>query len=130
MMNALALFKFLLCPPLAPISRLPSHPSHSPLRPPHTAIQTFNANKVYIATYNAETAKGLHTETLGVGPWADLTNEEYIAQVLPTKYTVTHDDTPLLKPTSNAAVDWRTKGAVTPVKNQQQVRQSNTVKGG
>ena len=65
-----------------------------------------------------ETAQGKHTETLGIGPWADLTNAEYRKTLSP--YTITDDEAPLLKPASNAALDWRSKGAVTAVKNQQQ----------
>ena len=40
-------------------------------------MQTYAANKAYIAKHNAEADAGLHTFRLGVNKYADMTNEEF-----------------------------------------------------
>jgi cathepsin L len=73
----------------------------------------------------AENAKG-HTHTVGEGPFTDLTNEEFKAlyvsgykassqQLGDLPYLGEHEETK-----SSGSVDWTTKGAVTPVKDQGQ----------
>ncbi|CAG2176642.1 unnamed protein product, partial [Oppiella nova] len=85
--------------------------------------QIFETNYAYITAHNAEADKGLHTFRLGVNQFADMTNEEY-RQLLNLKVnanqvnnTYAEDVDDLTLPIS---IDWRTKGVVTPVKNQGQ----------
>jgi C1A family cysteine protease len=82
--------------------------------------EIFNANVEFI---NAENAKG-HSYTLGVGPFADLTAEEFKATRL--GYKKEESDSPVLDTHTwqgeelADSLDWTTKGAVTAVKDQGQ----------
>eukprot|EP00494_Astrolonche_serrata_P025253 UN25514 len=78
--------------------------------------RVFKSNIKFIMTENAKNL----TYTLGVNQFSDLTQAEYAEQMLTklapkTTYNAPHIET---EPEDN--VDWRTKGAVTPVKNQGQ----------
>lgn len=79
----------------------------------------FADNLKLIENHNAEEAKGLHTFTLGVNKFADMTNEEY-KQLLgfsPLKGTGKVHQAIGAAPDTK---DWRDDGYVTPIKDQGQ----------
>jgi len=82
----------------------------------------FAENLRLINRHNAEYEAGLHTFTVGVNEYADMTTAEFVREfnglhVSPyeTKHRHQHNGAEM-----PAEVDWRTKGYVTPVKNQAQ----------
>lgn len=86
-------------------------------------FEVFKANAAFIESFNA----GSHKFWLGVNQFADLTNEEFRA----TKNNKGFNPSAVRVPTGfryenlsldalPATVDWRTKGAVTPIKDQGQ----------
>jgi len=88
-------------------------------------LSVFAENMKFIAQHNAEASRGLHTHTVGIGPFADLTNAEFkAAYTTPFERTMPYNVVSLpiiagLAGTMNAtSKDWRTEGAVTGVKNQ------------
>merc|ERR1712142_1344803 len=88
----------------------------------HDARKNIFANNLkFIEKHNAEHALGLHTYTVGINQFADLTNEEFVQQFTGFKAM---DDLPEssveIDVERPAEIDWRQKGAVTPVKNQAQ----------
>ncbi|CAF1069878.1 unnamed protein product [Adineta ricciae] len=80
-----------------------------------------------IRKHNLEADLGLHTYTLGMNKYGDLTNQEFVKQMngldlgLNVSFSGTCDQYVasgnLKRP---ASVDWRTKGYVTPIKDQGQ----------
>ena len=76
----------------------------------------FAANVAYI---DAENAKG-HSYTLGTGPFTDQTNEEWAATFSPFNLSSVPRSEVVFLPEDAASgtVDWRSKHAVTGVKNQ------------
>ena len=80
----------------------------------------FNENIDYINEHNKYSNKSY---TLGITPFTDMTNEEYIEYISMYKYDVgTNGCVNQVKGSSSypTEVDWRSKGAVTPVKDQGQ----------
>jgi len=87
-----------------------------------TRRRIFNKNVRFVAHHNIEADLGLHSFRLGVNQFADLTTKEFAAiyngyRAHESDRKVTHQFTGVSAPDS---VDWRTKGFVTPVKNQAQ----------
>jgi cathepsin L len=87
---------------------------------------TFKANHQFVESWNARVAAGEDLHTVGINKFADLTVEEFSRMYLGTKVNANTQR----KETTDAAadavtdlpasVDWRTKGAVTAVKDQGQ----------
>jgi len=83
----------------------------------------FANNLKFIETHNAEHAIGLHTYTVGINKFADMTNEEFSKQFM--GYKAPAVDIPESKIDASDyplpdAIDWRDYNLVTPVKNQGQ----------
>jgi cathepsin L len=80
-----------------------------------------------VRVHNLEYDMGLHTYTMGINEYADLSFEEYrhylLGAIQPSK---PRNNTKVFKPSLDTVkslpntVDWRTKGYVTPIKNQGQ----------
>jgi len=81
----------------------------------------FQQNLAFINQHNAEFAAGQQTYTVGVNQFADLSKTEYAAMYLrPFNSTRVRNEVVLPEVPNAGSVDWRTKGAVTPVKDQGQ----------
>jgi C1A family cysteine protease len=81
----------------------------------------YNQNVIKILTHNT----GNHSWSMGVNKFADLTADEFKAQYvggfkMPKRSLRRNGDGPFNVTANPTSVDWTTKGAVTPVKNQQQ----------
>jgi C1A family cysteine protease len=84
-------------------------------------FQVFQDNLEFINTHNAEAAAGKHTFTVGINQFADLTLAEFKAAYLrPFNSTRARNEVVLPEGAAPSEVDWRTKGAVTPIKDQGQ----------
>jgi cathepsin L len=88
----------------------------------------WEANLAKIQKHNVEADLGLHTYTLGMNKFGDMTNEEFRKQMNGFKMNAKVDSSDYDRHTflapSNiavpAAVDWRKEGYVTPIKDQGQ----------
>ncbi|CAF4152314.1 unnamed protein product, partial [Adineta steineri] len=92
-----------------------------------TARRTiWEANLAKIQKHNVEADLGIHTYTLGMNRFGDMTNEEFRQQMNGFKVSAKDEsfDRHTFLAASNVAipdaVDWRTKGYVTPIKDQGQ----------
>ncbi|XP_053205502.1 procathepsin L-like [Panonychus citri] len=85
-------------------------------------FKIFAKNFAKIKAHNARAANGQHSYRLGVNKFADLTHDEFVAKHLglkgvgPVYAPSVHKKVP--KNELPASVDWRSKGAVTGVKDQ------------
>jgi cathepsin L len=86
----------------------------------------FEDNVALIRNHNLEADIGLHTYTLGLNKYADMTNEEFNKQMngLDLSLKVNGGDRHTYRAPANVQVpdevDWRPKGYVTPIKDQGQ----------
>ncbi len=81
----------------------------------------------FIQKHNFEADLGRHTFRVGMNAYGDLTNAEYRQLLLGYRFNASRkSEGATFLPPSNvqlpASVDWRTKGYVTPVKNQVRIR--------
>mmetsp|Transcript_14149 Transcript_14149/g.33016 ORF Transcript_14149/g.33016 Transcript_14149/m.33016 type:complete len:328 (-) Transcript_14149:48-1031(-) len=86
-------------------------------------LPAFKANVDFVHKHNQEYQLGLHHYKTALNRFADLTNKEFRAFYTGFKFVPRNDtmeNALLLTGEAPDSVDWRTKGVVTPVKNQQQ----------
>jgi len=83
-------------------------------------FQIFTQNMDFINQHNAEFEAGQQTFSVGVNQFADLSKAEYKAMYLRPYNSTRVKDVVVLPEVNAGSVDWRTKGAVTPVKDQGQ----------
>ncbi|KAK8954793.1 Oryzain alpha chain [Platanthera zijinensis] len=86
-------------------------------------FEVFRDNLRYIDEHNAAADAGVHAFRLGLNRFADLTNEEYRAARLGTRISGRRRNPSSRYNLASGealpdSVDWRTKGAVAPVKDQ------------
>ncbi|KAG8178114.1 hypothetical protein JTE90_017461 [Oedothorax gibbosus] len=88
-----------------------------------TRRQIFENNVAEIIKHNLEYDLGLHTHRLGLNPFADMVNDEFV-KVMNGYRMRNFPSSKTFNAQANykapATVDWRTKGIVTGVKNQEQ----------
>lgn len=81
----------------------------------------FGENLVKISQDNAALAAAGEDEVYGLGPFADLTAAEFKKTYLSGYEYTPANETELVRPTAPAAdIDWSTRGALTPIKDQGQ----------
>jgi C1A family cysteine protease len=83
------------------------------------AMHRFTVFRENMDLIDSENSKGL-SYTLGVNQFADMTNEEYRQILSPMQRSRSLRVASMPKTDIPNDIDWTTKGAVTPVKNQQQ----------
>jgi cathepsin L len=91
-----------------------------------TRRRHFEDTLSFVRSHNAEADAGLHTFRCGINQYADLSPDEFSA-LLGNRPAEHHQRPPVAEELAHvdagaipAAVDWRTKNAVSPVKNQGQ----------
>ena len=106
--------------PIPPAARLGAACLAKP--PPFCRRSIFEDNLRYIQQHNFEADLGRHGFRLGMNEFGDLTTAEFRRVMLGLRLNATHTGGATYLPPSNVklpdTVDWRTKGYVTPVKNQ------------
>jgi len=90
----------------------------------HDARKNIFANNLkFIEKHNAEHALGLHTFTVGINKFADLTNEEFVkiyTGEIPKETSLEAKEDDPTNPPLPAEIDWRVYNKVTEVKDQGQ----------
>lgn len=85
----------------------------------------WESNLKMVEQHNLEADRGLHSYRMGMNAFGDLTNQEFVAMMNGYRMSANRTAGATYLPPSNVGdlpseVDWRTKGYVTPVKNQGQ----------